>query len=80
VNNSRLFILFLRILANLAKSIDIKEKTLYNRWAWNVALKLNVATLLEWRELQWSMSWQRPGGKFYIKIALIPELTCIFWV
>ena len=31
VNNSRLFILFLRILANLAKSIDINEKTLYNR-------------------------------------------------
>jgi hypothetical protein len=32
-----------------------------------------------WRELRRSMSWQRPGGKF-LKIVLIPELSCIFWV
>ena len=30
-----------------------------------------------WRELQRSMSWQRPGGK---KNTLIPKSSCVFWV
>ena len=29
-----------------------------------------------WRELRWSMSWLRPGGKFIKIKALIPRLSC----
>ena len=34
------------------------------------------AKAVGWRELQWSMSWLRPGGKFK---ALIPNLIIQFW-
>ncbi len=40
-----------------------------------------------WRELRWSMSWLRPGGKFNLKKlrekkykALIPKYSCKFGI
>ena len=49
----------------------------------NFALKLNVATLVEWRELQWSMSWLDQAVSFKIFIlnkALIPGVSCDFGI
>jgi len=37
---------------------------------------LHFNTFEKWRELQWSMSWLRPGGK--INKALIPGLSYNF--
>ena len=68
----------------IKKTIDRKRKKLYNNWAWNLALKLNVATSLRKRRMEGtSVEYvlARPGGKFnfnnYIR-ALIPESSCEF--
>ena len=55
-----------KFMKKTVKCIDILLKTMYNNWAWILALKLNVATsLLKCRMEGTSVEYvlARPGGK-----------------